>query len=182
MTWWPCVVGVVGAATLLAAFVRIAGKRPAWHRPLNQFFGGLNVAAAALLVFLTGGMFVVMPLGQFFDHEATVPLLILAAAAGLFVLLLAFAWARWGLVPHTIVAGRAWRLWLGHVLVVAGTLAYGSVTFYMPALVWLGLIESEAMAVLPWLAFVTWPLALLFWSVAFFLILGSREPQEPVGE
>ena len=107
------------------------------------------------------------------------PLAILGVAGGLFVLLLAFVSARWGLVPHTTGYGRAWRLWLGHLLILAGTLAYGSVSFYMPALVWLGLVEGEHTAVLPWLAFFTLPVAMVLWPSGLAFLLASAEPPEP---
>ena len=62
---------------------------------------------------------------------------------------------------------------LGHMLLLIGTVVHGSVTFYMPVLIWLGLLKEEAGAVLPWFALVTLPAACILWGVAFALIIDS---------
>lgn len=59
------------------------------------------------------------------------------------------------------------------LLLAIGTVVHGSVTFYMPVLVWLGLLSDEATALLPWLAIFTLPLACVCWAVGMALIVDA---------
>ena len=90
-----------------------------------------------------------------------------------FVVSSALAWVVLGLVPQHAAEGKGEKMMLGHVLLLIGTVAHGSVTFYMPVLIWLGLLNKQAGAVLPWLAIFTLPVACLSWAVGFNYIIDS---------
>ena len=76
-------------------------------------------------------------------------------------------------MPIEAVPNSNGKLVLGHFLLIVGTVAHGSVTFFMPFLAWLNLISSEAAAVLPWLAILTLPAAFVVWIVGMALIWNS---------
>jgi hypothetical protein len=174
---WPYWAGIVAAVTVLGLFAHRAQRSPAWQQPLRQLFGGLNMAAAALLVFLTIGFIAVMGLEETIPGGLGAPFMeVLTYGAGLFVLAMGFVWARWGLVPHTTAPDKVSRLAVGHLLILIGTVGYGGVTFYLPVLAWLGIVPWEATAVLPWLVLITFPMATIVWPTGLVLIFSSRAP------
>ena len=84
-----------------------------------------------------------------------------------------------GLVPTETAPGSNGKLLRGHFMLIVGTLAHGSVTFFMPLLVWLGLISHEATAVLPWFAVLTLPAAVVLWVVGLIFVWESNANNSP---
>jgi hypothetical protein len=165
--------GYVAFAMAIFAFVLVGVtwriRRTHHGSPLVQLLGGMNVFAAALLAWMTA-----VALFTMFNGELGLWTALLKWSSVVFVIACAILWVTRGLVPHQIEEGKAEKVWRGHLLLLIGTLAHGSVTFYAPVLIWLGVLDSEAGAVLPWLAIFTLPVACVLWAIGFTHIFDSR--------
>jgi len=133
---------------------------------LWQFFGGLNVFVSLILawmtaVFLFGSFHNELVSGQFFVWGSAIGALVLCAI-----------WVVRGLVPRYV--GDAGRAAFGHLMLAIATVVHGSVTFYLPVVIWLGLIDASSAAVVPWLALITLPIACLCWAVGLAMIRDSE--------
>jgi hypothetical protein len=131
-----------------------------------EVIGGLNILAAALLCWLTA-VFLFMAS----HNELNLPTEFLKWSAIAFCAVSCIVWVAYGMPPRTVASGKRGRLLLGHLLILVGTVAYGSVTFYLPVLIWLDLLPMEAGATLPWFAIFTLPAACLLWAIGFALIV-----------
>ena len=165
--------GYVAFAVSVLAFV-VVGVTWRVRRARNgsavvQLLGGMNVFAAALLAWMTAVALFIASNGEL-GLSAT----FLKWSSVVFVIACAVLWITRGLVPQDIQQGKGAKVMLGHMLLLIGTAAHGSVTFYMPVLVWLGVLDEEAGAVLPWLALFTLPAACVLWGIGFALIVDSR--------
>lgn len=159
----PYVIFTITVAVLVIAGVIRRTRRSGRGNALAQLAGGLNVFAAALLAFMTFALLVTLRLGAEF----------MVGSSLAFVIVICLYWVFLGLVPIEIIPGSIGKLLLGHFLLIVGTMAYGSVTFFIPFLVWLGVLSNEASASLPWLAFLTFPAALVVWTIGLALIWKS---------
>jgi hypothetical protein len=157
------------AALVIAGVIRRT-RRSGHGKALVQLAGGLNVFAAALLAFMT-----VVTLFISLNNQLRLGTEFIVESSLVFVVVISFVWVIRGLVPIEIVPGGKGKLLLGHFLLIVGTVAHGSVTFFMPFLVWLGLMSNEATTVLPWLAFLTFPAASVVWIIGFALICRSGD-------
>ena len=165
--------GYVAFAVLVLAFVVVGVtwriRRTRNGSALVQLLGGMNVFAAALLAWMTAvALFIA------FNGELELSPAFLKWSSIVFVIACALLWVTRGLVPQEIQEGKGAKVMLGHLLLLIGTVAHGSITFYMPVLIWLGVLDEEAGAVLPWLAIFTLPAACVLWVIGLTHILDSR--------
>lgn len=143
--------------------VRRAGAGSVWV----QLLGGMNVFAAALLAWMTAAALLIA-----FNNELLSIAFLKWSSIG-FAIVFSLIWIIHGVVPQKVAAGKSGKMMIAHVLLLIGTVVHGSVTFYMPALVWLGLVNREAGAVLPWMAIFTLPAACILWAIGIALIVDS---------
>ena len=169
--WLITVLGAAAFVAIGVSWTTARNGRP-WRRAFVQLVGGANIFAAALLAFLTCVSLVFMGLQRSFTPE---PYDVLRIGTLSFVVAASFVWVKWGLVPNTTARGKGWSLVLGHLLIALGTVAYGSVTFFLPVLIWFGILE-EASAMLMWYALFTLPLACVLWPIGLLLVIKSRSP------
>ena len=159
-------------ATFIASFVVIGVvRRTSRTRKGNvaaQLLGGLNVFAAALLAWMT-----LVTLFMALNNNLGLPDAFLNWSSVTFVIVIAVLWISRGLVPQSIIVEKRKQMWFGHCCVLVGTAIHGSVTFYVPILVWLGLLTQEDAAVLPWFAILTLPIACILWGIGLILIFKS---------
>ena len=162
------VIFTITVAALVIVGVINRTRRNKRGKALVQLAGGLNVFAAALLAFMTAvTLFIAL------NNHLQLGTKFIAGSSLVFVIVICFFWIIRGLVPIEAVPNSNGKLVLGHFLLIVGTVAHGSVTFFMPFLAWLNLISSEAAAVLPWLAILTLPAAFVVWIVGMALIWNS---------
>jgi hypothetical protein len=155
------------AGTLMTVIAVIIGVRRRVRRDgmpdamVGQLIGGINIYIAAMLAFVTFALF---KFGDFYFVHASVA----------FALLLAAAWVVWGLVPVRDRYETGWKGVIGHILVLLGTMLFGSVTYFIPVLEWFGILPGGSGAVLPWLGLITFPIALLLWPLGLWLVWVPR--------
>jgi|SRR5450759_1449396 hypothetical protein len=166
---YPYVIFTITVAALVIAGVIRRTRRSGRGNALAQLAGGLNVFAAALLAFMTFAILFIS-----LNNQLRLGTEFIVGSSLVFVVVICLYWVFLGLVPIEIVPGSNGKLLLGHFLLIVGTVAHGSVTFFMPFLVWVGLISNEATAVLPWLAFLTFPAAFVLWVIGLTLIWKSN--------
>jgi hypothetical protein len=162
MLWY--VLGLLAVVITVVAGVTQRVRRAGLpNAALDQLAGGLNVFVAAMLVSTTFAIFI---------HNYVVPTVIAFAALWIAV------WIARGLVPLRDRYENGGKAALGHVLLLLGSLLFGSVTFFIPFFEWLGIYQEGVGATLPWLGFITFPIALILWPTGLVLIWTPHKEQQ----
>jgi len=159
MLWY--VLGLLAVViTVVAGVTRRVRRAGLPDAALVQLAGGLNVFIAAMLVSTTFALFK-------FNDNYLVPTVIAFAAV------LIAVWIARGLVPLRDRYENGGKAALGHVLLLLGSLLFGSVTFFIPFFEWLGIYQEGVGVALPWLGLITFPIALILWPAGLVLIWTS---------